>query len=418
MDLELDRLQIWATVSDLLTTTTEPTTALTELASLFVPGAADWAVVDVVTGPDQLSRKAVLHQDPDKVAAATQERTLPRLPARSSSPLVRAVRDLEVVVVDEFGGPCAADSDLDREQRRLFAELGAAHALVVPLVARGEAVGAFTLVRTGGQGFGDEEIRLVEGVARRTALALSNSQLYAQQHDTAVAFQRALLPALPQPEGLTLTARYSPARPGSGVGGDWYDAFVGPEGRPILAIGDVVGHDQYATARMAELRNLLRGCSWHALPSPAVTLDRLNEVVRALDLPTMASVLCARVDRHGSDYTLEWASAGHLPPLVVGPNGGARLLTTDPGVLIGVTDVAYTAATASIPAGSRLVLYTDGLIEHRGDLADGLHRLVEQADALAGTDPDYFCDKLLARLGEPNDDDVAVLVVDFAGAGH
>ncbi|HZT66759.1 MAG TPA: SpoIIE family protein phosphatase [Acidimicrobiales bacterium] len=414
MDTELGRLRLLAAASDLLTTASDPGEALGELAALFVPAMADWAVVDVIVGPDLATRKAVVHRDPSLAPPGRFELDLPRLPATSASSLVTALRE-GTVVTEQLDSQVTPDCDLHREQLELFRTLGASCALVVPLLSRRSPIGALTLVRIDGPEFGDEEIALVEGVARRTALAVDNSRLYAHQIDTALAFQRSLLPALPQPDHLQLASRYVPAREGAALGGDWYDAFTGPDGQTFLVIGDVVGHDQHATAHMSELRNLLRGCAWHAPPSPAAVLERLNQAVCGLQLPVVASVMCARLQPVGSEYRLEWASAGHLPPLLVEPGGPARLLSGHSGVLLGVTtDRQADDNHVVVSPGSKLVLYTDGLVEHRGDLAVGLERLEAFGTECASEPLERFCDQMLQRLSLAHDDDIAVLAVQFS----
>ena len=339
---------------------------------------------------------------------------MPSTPSSSRSSLVRALRHGEVVFVDTFEDPDTADSDLLREQLRLFQRLGARHAVVAPLIARTRPVGAFTLVRVDRPDpFSESDIRLIEGVARRTALAVDNSRLFEQANRTAVAFQRSLLPSLPQPDGVRLSARYVPASAGSEVGGDWYDAWVGGDGVTNLVIGDVVGHDQHASVRMAELRNLLRGCAWHAPPSAAVVLHRLDEAVTGLDIPVLASVLFARLEEDESGHRLRWANAGHLPPLVFGGGGSAHYLTGDSGVLIGVaTGDRYVDAVDRLAPGTRILLYTDGLVEHRGDLDEGLSRLLAAASSLAAADLEECCDALIDEFARTGDDDVAILVAE------
>jgi sigma-B regulation protein RsbU (phosphoserine phosphatase) len=409
---ELGRLELWAAATELITREGHLTDALRDLAGLFLPSLADWAVVDLLTAPSQLARVAVLHRDPEVAPVGRYERDLPPLTTSASS-LARALLSGELVQQHFFADPGEADSDLHREQLRLFSELGARHAVTVPIRQRGQVLGAFTLVRISRPAFTTEEIALIEGVARRSALAIENDRLYAEHVNTAIAFQRALLPSLPRPDHLHLTARYVPARVSNAVGGDWYDAFVGADGITTLVIGDVMGHDQQSAVRMAELRNLLRGCAWHAPGVPSAILDRLSDAALGLELPVLASVLCGRIHQTGSGHLFRWANAGHLPPLLVEASGQVRLLQGDTGVLLGVTRGRHVDTEAEVPPGSKLLLYTDGLVEHRGDLGRGLHDLSELARSLAGHPVEELADAVIDALGRERDDDVALLVVGF-----
>ena len=210
-------------------------------------------------------------------------------------------------------------------------------------------------------------------------------------------------------------ARYEPAA-GGRVGGDWYDVFSQPDGSTVLVIGDVVGHDTAAAADMAQLRGLLRGIAYDNPEGPARVLSRLDAAIEGLGLGALATVLLARLVPTGDGgVTVTWSSAGHLPPVVVGPEGAAR--TLDGGradLLLGVSPgTGRTDSEAVLATGSTLVLYTDGLVERRDQLFDtGVAHLGAALAELRAAPVDEVCDGVLARLAPgATEDDVALVVV-------
>ena len=235
----------------------------------------------------------------------------------------------------------------------------------------------------------------------------------ARERGVAESLQRRLLPdRLPDVPGVRLAARYVPGAVGSQVGGDWYDVIPLPSGEIGLVMGDVVGHDLDAAADMGQLRNALRACAADGAP-PDEVLQQLNRLCLQQDLGGMATLLYAVLDPVLG--TLRMANAGHYPPLLVTADGG-RFLESDACPPVGaIREVRYTSALHRLPAGSLLVLYTDGLIERR-DVAveEGMSRLERlvhtpvDGDGLEGL-CDAVLDGMLADL--PSDDDVALLTV-------
>ena len=169
------------------------------------------------------------------------------------------------------------------------------------------------------------------GPDSRVALALDNSRLYEQQRRLAEELQRSMLTEPPQPDHAEIVVRYLPAVQAAEVGGDWYDAFLSPDGATTLVVGDVTGHDRIAAAVMGQLRNMLRGIV-HALDAPpACTLTTLDRALRDLGMTTLVTALLARVEQRAEEAaagvrTLRWSNAGHLPPLLLRADGAAQLL--------------------------------------------------------------------------------------------
>jgi serine phosphatase RsbU (regulator of sigma subunit) len=248
--------------------------------------------------------------------------------------------------------------------------------------------------------------------------------LLRRERTVAETLQRSLLPdRLPTPPNAELAARFVPSEVGAQVGGDWYDAFLLPGGGLGAVMGDVTGHDIKAASAMGQLRNALRAWSLVDL-APADLFDRLNELLFAFDSAHMATCVYLRLGppRAGDDeatdtIVVELANAGHCPPLVVAPDGQVRLLEGAASPPLGaVPGLRYSQHDHLLARGSTVVLYTDGLIERRGEPLDiGLDRLeAAAADAVRSgqATPDALCDQLLARmLDGPADDDVALLAV-------
>ncbi len=149
--------------------------------------------------------------------------------------------------------------------------------------------------------------------------------------------QRSLLSEPPGLAAADVAVRYVPAAREAQVGGDWYDVFPQPDGSTMLVIGDVVGHDTAAAACMAQLRGLLRGIAFDSAAGPAGALTRLDSAIAGLQLGALATVLVGRLEPVDGGMRLRWSSAGHLPPLVVTPDGERHVLTgARPGLLLGV----------------------------------------------------------------------------------
>ncbi|MEU2420149.1 SpoIIE family protein phosphatase [Streptomyces sp. NPDC007851] len=416
---ELERLALLAETTTLLTSTLDIHEALRRLISLVVPRIADWTVIDLIGERDEVWRFAVAHAEDGTVTFRDDlQGPMPPIPQESPMPLSRALRG----VASSYAGPETyqgpPDSGIAVEQRRLFEATGMHSAIVVPLRSLHSVMGALTLGRADQpERFTATERALLEDIARRASLALENARLYQRQRQVAETMQRHLLPKLPRSPGRSMTARYLPAPDASHVGGDWYDAFTLTDGATALAVGDVVGHDLEAAAGMAQLRNMLRAYAVSQQKPPSKIVEWLDQATLHVAEVSMATLVFARMNETADGRCeLTWTNAGHPPPLLVTREGVARYLTDGHGILLGVApEQVRPDATAELPPGATLVLYTDGLIESPGHVLDeGLERLRRHAGALAHRPLEAFTDELLARARPPdNDDDVALLAVRY-----
>jgi serine phosphatase RsbU (regulator of sigma subunit) len=286
----------------------------------------------------------------------------------------------------------------------------------VPLLAPGRTLGAITFVwAESGRVYSTRELELGEELGRRAGLALDHARLFARDHATAEMLQRSLLPvALPEVAGHELVVRYVPSDSRDHAGGDWYDAFRLPDGRLGIVIGDVGGRGIEAAATMGQIRNALRA---YALKggAPCEVIDDLHVVVAASDgAISFVTVLYLVLDPETGEGEL--ASAGHLPPLIVGEGGGAAFVDAPRCPPLGFSGAGpCTAGSFSLGSGETLWLFTDGLIESRRRPIDvGLDALAKRAGHAEG-DLDAIADDLLRTLPRSRDDDIALLGLRRAG---
>jgi serine phosphatase RsbU (regulator of sigma subunit) len=260
-------------------------------------------------------------------------------------------------------------------------------------------------------------------VADRAALALDNARLYQQQRRISEGLQRSLLTAPPAPDHMQICVRYEPASEAAQVGGDWYDAFLQPGGATVLVIGDVVGHDAEAAAAMGQVRGLLRGIAATTGDAPAQVLTRLDAAMDLLQVDTTATAVVARIEQTPDERArgvtrLRWSNAGHPPPMAINDDGSVLALSAlagiDSDLLLGIDpSTNRTESELTLDRGATVLLYTDGLVERRGQsLDEGLAKLRDLLGELRGCRIDDLCDTVLARMLPPEpEDDVALVAV-------
>ncbi|MFE6224901.1 PP2C family protein-serine/threonine phosphatase [Microtetraspora glauca] len=283
-----------------------------------------------------------------------------------------------------------------------------AHTLTAPLaVDRERPLGTVTVTRAAPP-YTDADLVVLRQAARLAARHLRHARRLAATEDVALHLQRALVaePGRPHPN-LEIAGRYLPAGPRTLVGGDWFETVRLHFGRSLLVVGDVMGHGLDAAVDMNAYRSALREVAATDLP-PHRVLRHLDAVVAEDGARRPATCLLVRVDPGRGTAT--FASAGHLPPAVFGPDGVAELVDLPVGPPLGTGVGGYEPATRELGQGDTLLLFTDGLVERRGEDIDA--SLARLAGLRLPPEPgprqvvDEVLDRLDARRAE---DDVAVL---------
>ncbi|MFJ7201492.1 MULTISPECIES: SpoIIE family protein phosphatase [unclassified Streptomyces] len=405
-------------------TTLDVTRTAQELADVAIPGFADAATVDLAD-PVRRGDEPVV---PD--GGLLEMRRTAVAAVRADHPLYPVGHVVGFVPTRTRAMRVHSDdADLKTDFERLgwrnwdhttaerLREQGFHSVVSVPLHARGTILGMANFWRSGeSEPFDDDDVSFAEELAARAAVGVDNARRYTREHALAVTLQRSLLPrALPEQNALEVAHRYLPAY--EGVGGDWFDVIPLSGARVALVVGDVVGHGLHAAATMGRLRTSVHNFS-SLDPAPDELLGHLDELVTRIDRdeaeegdPEIAGATCLYAIYDAVSGNCAVARAGHPGPVLVLPDGTVEFPELPIGLPLGIGGMPFEAAEFHVPEGSRLVLYTDGLVERRGrDIDTGLGLLRE---ALAGRDrtPEETCEDVLAALlPDRPDDDVALLV--------
>jgi anti-sigma regulatory factor (Ser/Thr protein kinase)/GAF domain-containing protein len=297
----------------------------------------------------------------------------------------------------------------------ILREKGVHSLLGVPLIVEGEAIGVLHVGTLTPRDFTNDDAALLQLAAARVAPSIERARLFhalEQEHRVALGLQRSLLPErLPEISDVTVGARYLPSR--DEVGGDWYDVIELDRGRVGIAIGDVAGHGVRAAALMGQLRTGLRA---YALDGrePGDVLGGVNHLLQTIRARGMATAAYGVFDLHTSELRI--GNAGHLPPLIVPASGEPRFLEVEPAPPLGTLPNAnFSEMTTQLAPEETVLLYTDGLVEVRGEsLEQGLERLA--VSARGALSADALCQQvihaLVPRAGA--EDDVAVVALQNA----
>ena len=356
----------------------------------------------------------------DTVAILLVDVETHELVARAARGLEEEVeRGVRIPIGRGFAGRIAAErvpifiEDVDHADilNPILREKGIRSLLGVPLIVEGALIGVLHVGSLHTREFVGSDVALLQMAALRVAPAIERARLYAaleHEHRVAVVLQRSLLSRkLPSVVGVAVAARYLPAR--DEVGGDWFDVIQLPRGRLGVAIGDVVGHGIRAAALMGQLRTALHA---YAIEShgPGRTLDLVDRYVETIG-GGMATVAYGVFDPESGGLRL--ASAGHLPPIIVSSDGGARVLDIAPAPPLGAFPFgAYGETELSLQSGETIVLYTDGLVERPGiSVSDGIQKLADIVRSTTSVDDACVLavDGLVPRAGAR--DDVAIVAL-------
>lgn len=419
------RLALIADAGVRVGTTLDLTQTARELAQVTVPELADLATVDILDSllggastpvttegesaifralaveaayPTEASRAVdraghVAHYGPDRV-------------------ITQCVRTGRPVLLPEADENILRRIARDPDSAGLLALASVHSYLAVPLIARGSVLGTLGLLRARNPvPFTEDDQLLACELAARAAISIDNARLYLNERNATIALQRSLLPQQPaQQPGLEIASRYQPANAAHEVGGDWFDVLPLPDHKTALVVGDVMGSGITAAAAMGQLRTAARTLTSLDL-EPAAVLRHLDESAGGMD---QAFATCVYAVHDPNRQECRISSAGHLPPVLVHPDGTAGFLDVPNGAPLGVGGVSFHTTRLAIGPGDRLVLYTDGLVETRHDSIDT--RLEELLRLLTGPRRplEETCDLLLRSMRHPEGhDDVALLIAEI-----
>jgi serine phosphatase RsbU (regulator of sigma subunit) len=405
-----ERLRFLSEAGRAAFSTLDVAAGLQRVLQLSVPRLADLAVAYLREG-GTLRRVAVAHHDPEVQRRLRRLGGVDPLPVRSTNPAADCARTGEPRRLLDLG--LGLFPHLPEPVLGVLRPLDLRSWMVVPLRSTRAVEGVLVFAVSGrGRVASDRELDVAVEVGVRAGIAVEHARRYEDQVALAEVLQRAVLPeSLPRLPGLELAARYLPAGPRSGreVGGDWYDAVTLRDGRVGLAVGDVSGHGLGAAATMGRLRTALRVYALDGV-APGDVLDRLNRFLHDTGSGELVTAVWGALDAESG--TFEWASAGHPPPFLVGADGEVTELDPPTGPVLGALPGAtYDHGRLRLEPGDTLVLYTDGLVERRGEtIDDGLARLARRLTRV-GADPDV--DAVVRGLVEVSDrdDDVCLLAV-------
>ena len=286
---------------------------------------------------------------------------------------------------------------------------GARLALSVPLLDDVRTVGSLSL-QLPDDDLDDAALEHLQAVAAMIGQALGRAEAQEQAQGAVEELQRALLPQrLPQSSLVSILTGYRASSRAAEIGGDFYDAVALPGDGVLLLLGDVQGHDLAASAIMAQLRAVLHSTAAEGQP-PAELLTRADRFLASIEPDRLATAVAVEIMPRTGLAAI--CMAGHLPPLLVTPEG-SRVLDLEPGLPLGLLDRHRVEHVVPLPQGSRLVLFTDGLIERRDEsVTTSLERLNDTVTAWAAADAAALADVLLRAAPSQTGDDAAVLVAD------
>ncbi|MET9750078.1 SpoIIE family protein phosphatase [Streptomyces ardesiacus] len=417
-----ERLDILYAAGVGIGTSLDVTRTAEELAELAVPRFADYVTVDLfdpVLSGGQPDRAMPLR----RTARSGISEDVPLYPVGGqiryvdSSPQGRTLREGRAVLEPRLGEAPGWQAQ-DYERSAQVVAYGVHSLITVPLRAGSLVLGVVSFWRSvKPEPFDEDELALGEELVARAAVSIDNARRYTREHSMAVTLQRSLLPRrLPDQNALDVAYRYLPAQ--AGVGGDWFDVLPLSGARVALVVGDVVGHGLHAAATMGRLRTAVHNFTALDLP-PDELLGLLDELVGRIDQDetaddgtapvTGATCLYAIYDPVAGSCVI--ARAGHPPPALIGPDGTVEFPEVPPGPPLGLGGLPFETTELRLAEGSRLVLYTDGLVEDRAhDIDVGLEHL-RRALETAGETPEETCRTVLdARLPDRPGDDIALLV--------
>jgi serine phosphatase RsbU (regulator of sigma subunit) len=404
------KLAFLADASEKLSSDLDYEATLAAVAEAAVPWFADWCAISL--SEDGILRTiAVAHTHPERISLVRElQERYPNDP-ESDQGGYRVLRTGESLLVPEVTDDLLAAAARDEEHLRLMRTLNLRSGMSCPLKVGDRTLGVISWV-AGEQGrrFSEDDLTFGEDLARRAAIAIDNAQLHSQVRTAALELQRAVLPErLPQVAGWSTAVQYHPAGR-TDAGGDFYDVLVLDDGRLAMFVGDVMGRGVAAASVMAQMRSAIRTLV-AVDPDPSAVLAGMDRVFDALHLEQLVTMVYAVADP--SLDQLQVINAGHPPPVLLAADGQIELVEHPSTLILGVGGGHRAVRSAEFRAGDRLLLYTDGLVERRGEEAESAEaRLIAALQTPRAGDLEEWLSAVVEELRDPTrDDDVAALLV-------
>jgi hypothetical protein len=417
------RLRALLDTGSTLTNIFDARRAFTDLAELIVRTLATFCIVDLFTdapaGEKQIERVASYHIDREWRSAHTQIAGFIPAAVNAAHPVQQLLRTGRSTLVVAIGEEWIDANATSPEHAALIRAMQLHSLIAVPLVARGEIVGALTCA-LGREAvsrasipvaYDNEDLFFLEELGRRAGRSIETARLYERERRIAMTLQAASLPStLPTSDAFHIDAEYRPGKAEATIGGDWFDAFTLGDGRIVLTVGDVLGNGLLAAVTMTKLRQAMQSAAM-VQADPNVMLDVADATLRLHASDGYATAIAAVYDPSARRAVI--ASAGHPGP-VLRLRDGSITAFTSPGLLLGMRDGTDTAITEiPTPPGSLLAFFTDGLTEATRDDDEGhrrLHAALAAPEVITGDHPARAIVEHVLR-GENAGDDIAVLTL-------
>ena len=407
-DQQHAKLTFLARASAELASSLDYESTLRNVADMAVPDLADWCAISLAQ--DGILRTlAVAHRDPAKVQLALDfQQRYPPSPEEGTGGY-QVLRTGESMLVPEVTDEMLVEGAKDEEHLAMLRDLALYSGLTVPLAVEGRVLGTISWVNgETGRRFSEEDVPFAEDLGRRAGIAIDNALLHSELREVAQRLQDAVRPAaLPELPGWELGATYTSAGRAS-VGGDFYDVIPLKDGRVAMAIGDVMGRGVTAAAAMSQIRAALRALV-AVDPDPTTVMSRLDLLYERYPSEQLVTLIYVLADPDLDQLVM--SCAGHPFPLLVRGDGSAEFLRTVGGTILGVGATDRQAVAVPFLPGDMVVMYTDGLLERRGeDPQESEARLLETYGMVRPEPTVEDLDRLAELMRDPTrDDDVAVL---------
>ncbi|MFD8816573.1 SpoIIE family protein phosphatase [Streptomyces sp. NPDC059627] len=428
--LSRERLQLVNAASVRIGSTLDVTRTAQELADVCVPALADFVTVDLLDPPENGGDLPTRLTAPVTLRRTAHQSVLPGIPEAilkpghtevypATSPQADSLAAGHTIVASVASGELDEWLTWNKPRAERVREFGVHSSMSVPIQARGTTLGVAVFRRHRRlDPFSPDDVLLAEEITARAAVCIDNARRYSRERETALALQRSLLPrTLPRTAALQAASRYLPAAR-AGVGGDWFDVIPLSGLRVAMVVGDVVGHGVQASATMGRLRTAVRTLADIDL-APDELLTHLDDLVLRLSAEhggegspgeVGATCLYAVYDPVSRRCTL--ARAGHPPPVLLRPGHRPQRLDLPAGPPLGLGGLPFESAEVTLPEGTVLAMFTDGLITSRHRDPDTGRRLLHEALAAYSDSLDETCDRILHALLPSGGaaDDVALLL--------